>query len=77
MSSGYGSTWDSKQERLKEKKKYPHVKDKTVEEYLRRHSVLDGRGNMDGEFVPLSIAYLGAQLVADGALKLDKPSWIR
>lgn len=48
----------------------------TLEDYLRRHSVLDGHGNLDGEFVPLSVAMIGAKQVVDGKISLDKPSWI-
>jgi len=49
----------------------------TVEEYLKQHSVLDGKGNMDGHFVPLSVAHLAAELLAQDKLKLEHPSWIK
>lgn len=47
----------------------------TTEEYLRRHSVLDGRGNVDGEFVPLSVAMIAIQKTIDYELEHKSPSW--
>ena len=50
---------------------------KDVETYLRHYSVLDGHGNMDGEFVPLSVAYLAVKLCLEGKLELLPQSWIK
>lgn len=47
-----------------------------VEKYLRQHSVLDGQGNMDGAFVPLSVAMRAVQKALDGYLEMAPPSWI-
>jgi hypothetical protein len=49
---------------------------KSVEEYLMGYSVLDGEGNMDGLFVPLSVAHLAVELAVQEKLELKKPSWI-
>jgi len=48
-----------------------------VETYLREHSVLDGHGNLDGEFVPLPIAWLAVQMHSEGKLELLPRSWVR
>ncbi len=48
-----------------------------VEDYLRKHSVLDGMGNMDGEFVPISIAMIAIEEVIDGKLEYKGMSWHR
>lgn len=48
----------------------------TVEEYLTRHAVLDGQGNLDGYFVPLSIAMIAIDLVSQNKLDNKQPSWI-
>jgi len=37
-----------------------------VEDYLRKHSVLDGQGNMDGSFVPLSVAMIAIEQCLEG-----------
>ena len=42
---------------------------KNVEDYLREWSVLDGRGNIDGSFVPLGIAMTAIQQVIDGKME--------
>ena len=47
----------------------------TVEDYLRKYAVLDGHGNMDGEFVPLSVAHLAVELYVKDRLELKRPSW--
>lgn len=50
---------------------------KNVEEYLRKNAVIDGQGcDMDGSWVPLSVAHIACGLVKTGQLKLEKPSWI-
>jgi hypothetical protein len=46
----------------------------SVEDYLIKYSVLDGNGNMDGMFVPLSIALLAVELYKSGQLDLKRPS---
>lgn len=48
----------------------------TLEQFLKRYAVLDGAHHMDGAWVPLSVAYMGAQLVLDGKKDIAKPSWI-
>lgn len=52
-------------------------KPKTTEEYLRQHSVLDGMGNMDGEFVPISIAMIAIEKTLEHKLEHKPPSWIK
>lgn len=47
-----------------------------AEQYLVSYAVLDGRGNMDGMFVPLSVAMIACQAVLDGRMKLNPPTWI-
>lgn len=47
-----------------------------VEDYLRKYCVLDGMGNMDGPFVPLSIAMLAVKQILEGKLKYEGMSWI-
>lgn len=47
-----------------------------TEEYLRSHAVIDGRGNMDGSMVPLSVAMIAIQQVIEGKLKHNSPTWI-
>jgi hypothetical protein len=47
----------------------------TVENYLRKHSVLDGRGNMDGAWVPLSVAMIAVKKYIDNKLIYNRPSW--
>lgn len=49
----------------------------TVEKYLYENSVLDGKGNMDGSFVPISIAMIAVEQALKGNLRYEKPSWIR
>ena len=48
---------------------------KNVEDYLRSYSVLDGMGNMDGSFVPLSVAMLAVEQVINGKLEYMGKSW--
>ena len=48
---------------------------KNVEDYLRSYSVLDGMGNMDGSFVPLSVAMLAIEQVINGKLEYMGKSW--
>jgi hypothetical protein len=48
-----------------------------VEDYFRKYSVMDGMGNMDGEFVPMSIAMLGVKQVLDGKMTYQGMSWHR
>ena len=49
----------------------------TLEQYLRSHAVTDGKGNMDGEFVPLSVALLGAEQAIQNKLELVPPSNVK
>ena len=55
----------------------PMKYDETVEQYLYRHSVLDGMGNMDGSFVPLSVAMIAVEKILKYELQYKPPSWIR
>jgi len=48
-----------------------------VEDYLRKHSVLDGQGNMDGSFVPLSVAMIAIEQCLEGKLEYKGRSWLR
>lgn len=48
---------------------------KNVEDYLREWSVLDNQGNMDGEFVPLSVAMIAIEQVINGKLEYMGKSW--
>lgn len=50
---------------------------KTVEEYLREHAVIDGQGNMDGSFVPLSVAMASVEKALRGELEVSDPTWIK
>lgn len=50
---------------------------KTLEEYLREHSVLDGHGNMDGSFVPLSVAMIGCEQVLRDKLEFNVSTNVR
>jgi hypothetical protein len=47
-----------------------------VEEYLRKHSVLDGMGNMDGLFVPLSVAMIAVEQCLLNKLEYKGMSWV-
>lgn len=47
-----------------------------VEEYLRRYSVMDGMGNMDGSFVPFSIAMLAVKQCLENKLEYCGMSWV-
>jgi len=49
---------------------------KNAEDFLRGYGVLDGRGNMDGVFVPLSVAMIAIEQVLKGKLEYNDPSWI-
>lgn len=49
----------------------------TTEEYLRQHAVIDGMGNIDGPFVPLSIAMITIQKALDHEMEHKPPSWIK
>lgn len=49
----------------------------TAEDYLRRHAVLDGRGNMDGMWVPISVAMIAIEHVINGKLEPAHPTWIK
>lgn len=46
----------------------------SVEEYLTKHAVLDGMGNMDGYMVPLSVAMIAADMARAGKLRREKYS---
>lgn len=48
---------------------------KNVEDYLRGYSVLDEQGNMDGSFVPLSVAMIAIEQVINGKLEYMGKSW--
>jgi hypothetical protein len=48
-----------------------------VEVYLRKHAVIDGQGNMDGYFVPLSIAMIAIKQCLEGKLEYSGSSWFR
>lgn len=50
---------------------------KNVEEYLLKHAVLDGNGNMDGYMVPFSIAQNAIELVLKDKISFNMPSNIR
>ena len=44
----------------------------TVDEYLWRYAVIDGKGNLDGAFVPISVAKLAVELYSkDKLLRLE------
>ena len=88
ISSEYKYVWDKKWKEMTEIERDAYYKAipaakltpvdiQTTEEYLREHSVLDGMGNMDGEFVPLSVAMIAIQRVLDYDLCHEPPSWIR
>ncbi len=49
----------------------------TLEQFLQKYAVLDGANHMDGFWVPLSVAYYGAELVALNKRELGEPSWIK
>jgi hypothetical protein len=51
------------------------TKIETVEQYLLRHAVMDGQGNIDGLFVPLSVAHIAAENAMVGKLEMRCPTW--
>lgn len=86
--SEYKYVWDKKWEEMTELERSAYYKSipaaklipvdiETTEEYLRKYSVLDGMGNMDGEFVPMSVAMIAIQRALDYDLCHEPPSWIR
>ena len=51
--------------------------EKDAETYLREWAIIDGDGNMDGSFVPLSIAMIACKKVLEGKMELKPPTWIK
>jgi hypothetical protein len=49
----------------------------SVEDYLRKHAVIDKSNDMDGSWVPLSIAMIAAHKVEKYELEYKPPSWIK
>lgn len=48
-----------------------------VEDYLRKHVIVDGYGNMDGSFVPLNVAMIAIKQCLDGEMEYRGRSWVK
>ena len=85
--SEYKYVWDKKWEEMTELERDAYYKaipaakmmscdGVTTEAYLRQYAVIDGMGNMDGSFVPLSVAMIAIQKTLDYEIEHKPPSWI-